>query len=782
MLKRIALGLSLLMASPAAAQQVTPSFGLDSSGAMRKLYVRDPTLPGFVPFEILNTTTHSIVTATTPVEAYGAKGDSNGTTGNGTDDTAAIEACVTGGRICALRPGATYRLMTAIDIPSNGGLVGDKTATLYCDPAGINNTSGLFANRYLQTASCIKVEGPSAQPQNAVASVVLKDFKINWGGNSGNRCCQAIDARNTKNMTIDGLEVFNLSASGIRYSSWQGGRITGNYIHDASNDTGGEYSGIEGDNDMLSGVESSGVLISGNRVVNMLMSEAGYLNTLADASLPDGYQPNGIKLINGGHMTVTNNYVESTGQSIDVYIDDSVISDNVLKNGLNFCLSLKHTVKRNVVSGNNLDTCGTGALFVGGDPPPNEAVGNVLIGNRITTVADGTWAAVGWSNPNLFNDNFNTTGVDNACITTSLYTNTTLISNNSCDPGPNGDYMWRASGNQGGGTNRNYWFNNYGSPGRAGGGGRWYNNGEFEQLSTKGDAQVLALAPWIDVASTFATILPAGNLVNVTGTGLINDFIGGVGGQYYIIRFSGAVPLRCRPPGTDGSGGMLTCPLDIPATTAVDDMMMLTVDVPKNAASQVGGVYRVAWYHRANGTVPLVFNANAADGAILLQRTNAGADAIPLYVRNNSAADGTTALMDFASAGQSNVRSVQIGDIDKPTTGAHCFTVRTSLGALPAERTFTCLGTVVGAPTGGTNGDMGAGTLNATGLYVNGVAVNQLPATTTTVAALPTCNGSVEGARRGVTDANAATYNTVAAGGGTNHMPVYCNGTAWVLH
>ncbi len=50
------------------------------------------------------------------------------------------------------------------------------------------------------------------------------------------------------------------------------------------------------------------------------------------------------------------------------------------------------------------------------------------------------------------------------------------------------------------------------------------------------------------------------------------------------------------------------------------------------------------------------------------------------------------------------------------------------------------------------------------------------------VLSLPTCNAANEGAFNGVTDANSTTYNATAATGGGNHMPVYCNGTNWVLH
>lgn len=50
------------------------------------------------------------------------------------------------------------------------------------------------------------------------------------------------------------------------------------------------------------------------------------------------------------------------------------------------------------------------------------------------------------------------------------------------------------------------------------------------------------------------------------------------------------------------------------------------------------------------------------------------------------------------------------------------------------------------------------------------------------VAALPPCNSSFEGQMLGVTDALSPSYLGVVAGGGSQHIPVYCNGTAWIAH
>ena len=51
-----------------------------------------------------------------------------------------------------------------------------------------------------------------------------------------------------------------------------------------------------------------------------------------------------------------------------------------------------------------------------------------------------------------------------------------------------------------------------------------------------------------------------------------------------------------------------------------------------------------------------------------------------------------------------------------------------------------------------------------------------------TAAQLPTCVSGNEGTLYAVSDANSATFNATVAGGGSNHVMAYCNGTNWTVH
>ena len=71
-------------------------------------------------------------------------------------------------------------------------------------------------------------------------------------------------------------------------------------------------------------------------------------------------------------------------------------------------------------------------------------------------------------------------------------------------------------------------------------------------------------------------------------------------------------------------------------------------------------------------------------------------------------------------------------------------------------------------------------------VYLNGSAVpngavySQI--TPLAYASLTACTAPLEGTLAAVNNSNTATYGAAVAGGGTNHVLAYCNGTAWTVH
>ena len=62
----------------------------------------------------------------------------------------------------------------------------------------------------------------------------------------------------------------------------------------------------------------------------------------------------------------------------------------------------------------------------------------------------------------------------------------------------------------------------------------------------------------------------------------------------------------------------------------------------------------------------------------------------------------------------------------------------------------------------------------------DGVVCNTVQTTQTTFSQLPNAVGNA-GARAFITDCNVATFGSAAAGGGSNQVPVWSNGTNWYV-
>lgn len=75
------------------------------------------------------------------------------------------------------------------------------------------------------------------------------------------------------------------------------------------------------------------------------------------------------------------------------------------------------------------------------------------------------------------------------------------------------------------------------------------------------------------------------------------------------------------------------------------------------------------------------------------------------------------------------------------------------------------------------------GSVYANGGTFNHVILNDsIQLVASTVAGLGSCTSGNVNNMRAVTDATAPTYNAALTGGGTVHVPVFCNGTAWTAH
>jgi hypothetical protein len=74
---------------------------------------------------------------------------------------------------------------------------------------------------------------------------------------------------------------------------------------------------------------------------------------------------------------------------------------------------------------------------------------------------------------------------------------------------------------------------------------------------------------------------------------------------------------------------------------------------------------------------------------------------------------------------------------------------------------------------------------NTASVFIGGAPISAggpLQLATYTVATLPACTASDVNSLLAVTDATAPTYNGALIGGGTVHVPVFCDGSVWTSH
>lgn len=143
------------------------------------------------------------------------------------------------------------------------------------------------------------------------------------------------------------------------------------------------------------------------------------------------------------------------------------------------------------------------------------------------------------------------------------------------------------------------------------------------------------------------------------------------------------------------------------------------------------------------------------------------------FYHNGSSVTQRTQFNTVDSAGGNHAVTVTFADSSSPSRTSATYDVAVGpSGALDCTTNPYCDVVTAVVP------------LKASANVMTGVnKFSQLQVTILTVSTLPTCNSSFEGQFEGVSDAAASpVYNATVTGGGSVHIPVYCNGTTWVNH
>jgi hypothetical protein len=362
---------------------------------------------------------------------YGAVGDGV------TDDTAAIQAGLTalsGTNKYLYLTNGTYRVTSALTVPTRTGLIGDGSAILYADSSGFTNAD---PDTYgTSTSTVLNLSGLTSTPYTPSYNQKIQGLKIRYNFLQG-RVCNAITARNCYNLTIANNEIYDfpLSRVIIVASILGASKIEGNYIHDITSNTvfsGYGYpergfvniTGIDVGDDEVNGVNSENLLIANNHIEN--------LNHGATAIATYGNQADGIQIQKGNGTRVLNNTIINTSEGIDTFATQGLILGNNIKDCTEFGIKLIHGADRNRIEDNRIVNSGlAGITIVGGLLSEGDVYGNIVCHNIIDSI-----------DPNNLN-NGATTGcikIENQATTSVARDN--LFFENVLTPGTYGEYVF----------------------------------------------------------------------------------------------------------------------------------------------------------------------------------------------------------------------------------------------------------------------------------------------------------------------------------------------------
>lgn len=326
------------------------------------------------------------------VVQFGALGDGI------TDDTAAIQAALDyassiGGGGVLLAPGRTFNVSSKINVPSNCGLVGDGSPTIYATAAGFNNTS--LTNKYASNSAVLDLSGQTTSPYTASKNPFVTGVKIQSQVAQG-RMVDAIVCRNAINPAVQNCEIFGFAVGcGIRAASLVSANFSDNYIHDFLDNTTAwtgtpQSTAIEIDNDRINSVYSTGVRIVNNEINKIEFGPA--------AIGVYGYQTDGVNIAGTSTVdyVILANRINLIGEGIDTFGERGVISGNAINNAYNFGIKLIHGASLNTIQSNVIRNTGIAGIVLSGSNI--SGVGNTskncVIGN-VTEAIDylGVWGA-----------------------------------------------------------------------------------------------------------------------------------------------------------------------------------------------------------------------------------------------------------------------------------------------------------------------------------------------------------------------------------------------------
>jgi len=348
-------------------------------------------------------------------------------------NTQRINAALSQGIILRLRAGSRIEIASSLIVPSGSGIIGDPGGTKpeIFMPAGqfTNRDETADGGRYARNAVAISFSGTTNRPGAPTDGVRLANFRVVSDPAMGRRL-RAIVGQNVTNCTISNVEVSGIpSGMGIALASARNCSLSDIYVHDFSDTSAWDFqpqsTGIEIDNDLISGVPSSGVRIERFRVDDI---------TVGGPSLARwGYQTDGINIVNyRSRVDIADGRISNVGEGIDTFGSDGTISNVEINEAYMFGLKLIHGASRNTMRNISITNAGIAGVSINGS---NESVpdtaDNLITGLRIKNL-----------DPHLVWRENSSTGVSIAGNKSLHLPRNNRVIGAHIDLGPNGKYGW----------------------------------------------------------------------------------------------------------------------------------------------------------------------------------------------------------------------------------------------------------------------------------------------------------------------------------------------------
>ncbi len=306
-------------------------------------------------------------------------------------DYASLQAALNTGKLVDVT-GVTYAITSQVTIPAGGGIIGKGTLTV--SSLNFTNTTPSTIN-----AQSIPIYALS------VNDITLRDFKI-VGTCGQNSHLYPIALRGVNKAKVQNLDISGMNGGSLlKLDSCTDIDISFNNLHDCTIDrtSTGQLTGIEVDDNRLSGVGSKRIDITFNRITNLTWTPA-FLASY-------GPQTDGINFQVGTvDSIVACNIMDGVGEGVDCFGDDNTISANTIKNALGFGLKLIHGASRNLLVSNRIIDSGLGGIVVAGsDTAAKDTDENRIFNNFISgagTNPGGYWVqpmyGIGFNNDGTF--------------------------------------------------------------------------------------------------------------------------------------------------------------------------------------------------------------------------------------------------------------------------------------------------------------------------------------------------------------------------------------------